>query len=63
MSFPDLGRMVLEIQVAHHLGDRATYFRIPDVVNAIVDRVGFVDLDEIDPLVLEEILDQNRQPL
>lgn len=61
MSFPDLGRMVLEIQVGHQLGDRASYFDIPGVVNGIVDRLGFLDLDDIDPLVLEEILDQNRK--
>lgn len=61
MSFPDLGRMVLEIQVGEQLGDRAPYFDIPGVVNTLVDRLGFVDLDEIDPLVLEEILDQNRK--
>jgi hypothetical protein len=53
--------MVLAATVAHHLGDRATYFDIPAAVNMIVDRLGFVDLDEIDPLVLDEILDQNRR--
>lgn len=61
MPFPDLGRMVLEITVGHQLGDRATYFDVPGVVNTIVDRLGFVDLDEIDPLVFEEILDSNRR--
>jgi hypothetical protein len=60
VSFPDLGRMVLATTVAHRLGDRATYFDIPAAVDMIVAR-GFVDLDEIDPLVLDEILDQNRR--
>lgn len=63
MSFPDLGRMVLEIQVGHRLGDRATSFDVPGVVNEIVDRLGFPDLDEIDPLVFEEILDRHRKAL
>lgn len=60
-AFPDLGRMVLEADVTHHLGDRVQYSDVSGIVNTIVDRGGFLDLDEIDPLVLEEILDQNRR--
>jgi hypothetical protein len=61
VSFPDLGRMVLEITVTHRLGDRVPFFDVPGIVNTIVDRLGFVDMDEIDPLVFEEILDGNRK--
>jgi hypothetical protein len=61
VSFPDLGRRVLEAVVLAHLGNRADFYDVSGVVNTIVDRVGFVDMNEIDPLVLEEILDQNRK--
>lgn len=60
MPFRDVGRMVLEITVNDRLGDRAPYFDVPGVVNAIVC-LGFVDLDELDPVVFREVLDQNRK--
>lgn len=63
MSFTDVGRMVLEDTVTHQLGDRATCFDVPGIVNTIVDRLGFVDLETIDPQVFEHILDSNRKPL
>jgi hypothetical protein len=55
--------MVLEDTVTHQLGDRATCFDVPGIVNTIVDRLGFVDLETIDPQVFEHILDSNRKPL
>lgn len=61
MHFKDVGRMVLEATVTQELGDRLPYFDVPGIVNAIADRLGFVDLEEIDPLVFEEILDGNRK--
>lgn len=63
MSEPNPWKTVLVITVNDRLGDRATYFDVPGVVDSIVDRLGFVDLDEIDPAVFEEILDHNRRTL
>ncbi len=62
--FPDdPWRRIIAYAVLDRLGDRASYFDIPGVVNTIVDRLGFVDMDEIDPAVFDEILDQNRKPM
>lgn len=61
MSFSDLGRQVLQAQVEYALGNRAVHFDVSGVVKGIVDRLGFLDVDEIDPLVFEEILDRNRR--
>lgn len=62
MLFPnDPWRRVIAVVVVDRLGERAEFFDVEGVVNAIVDRLGFVDVDEIDPLVFDEILDGNRK--
>lgn len=50
-GFKDLGRMVVECQITTTLGDRAGDFDIAALVEAFVERFGFVDVDEVESSV------------
>lgn len=47
MTFPDLGRRVLLATITASLGVHVDDVDIPALVNAFVDKWGFVDLDEV----------------
>lgn len=60
---PNPWKTVLQFAMCRHLGERAAYFDLPGVVDEVVNQLGYLDPGEIDPLVLEEILDHNRKSL
>lgn len=49
MTFPDLGRMMLDATIRAWLGDQADTYDVAALVNAFVDEFGFVDVDEVEP--------------
>lgn len=63
MEQPNPWKTVLRFSLGMYLGERAAYFDLPGAVDEIVNRLEFLDPEEIDPLVLEEILDHNRKSL
>lgn len=48
MTFADVGRAVIEAQVEASLGPHVNHFDIPAIVEQIVSKYGFGDIDEID---------------
>lgn len=47
MAFKDVGRMFLEVQITKSLRDYTMYFDIPALIEAYIEKFGFVDLGEV----------------
>lgn len=47
MTFADMGRMVLEIQITDSLKGHAGEFDTPGIVEEFVEKYGFVDVEEV----------------
>lgn len=50
MTFADVGRKVIEAQVQASLGPHASQFDISTIVHQIVNKYGFGDIGEINPV-------------
>lgn len=61
MSYPDLGRTVLAIQIGHHLGEKASRFDIPALIEAYIKRFGFVDVGEVAPAAFTALSSEHRK--
>jgi len=46
-AFADIGRMVLAAQIVDTLGGYEDHFELEKLVNAFVEKWGFVDIDEV----------------
>lgn len=55
-----LGHVVLEITVTHRLGDAADSYDVPAIVEGVIERYGFVDLDEIPPGGFDSLASEHR---